>query len=270
MKIWQVSRNRFLSGGSEVATLTGHADRVNSVTWNPDGKLIATSSEDRTVKLWQVDGTLVQNITPGDKPINNVSWSPDGKVMAIASADGTVQIWSLRQMPGELHNRPNYQYQQTIPAHQQPLWNVTFSPDGSLIATASADNTVKIWNRNGQSVMTLEGHIGPVNWVAFSPDGKNLATASDDNTVKLWSSETGKFLAALEGHTDKVFNLNWSSDGKLIASASDDDTVLLWNLDATDLERVGCAWVTDYLQNNVNVKPGDRTLCTLPDSSIID
>ncbi|GAB4284703.1 MAG: hypothetical protein Fur0025_15660 [Oscillatoriaceae cyanobacterium] len=270
VKIWQVSRNRFLSGGSEVATLTGHDARVNSVTWNPDGKLIATSSEDRTVKLWQVDGTLVQNITPGDKPINNVSWSPDGKVMAIASADGTVQIWSLGQMAGELHNRPNYQYQQTIPAHQQPLWNVTFSPDGSLIATASADNTVKIWNRNGQSVMTLEGHIGPVNWVAFSPDGKTLATASDDNTVKLWSSETGKFLATLEGHTDKVFNLNWSSDGKFIASASDDDTVLLWNLDAADLQRVGCALVTDYLQNNVNVKPGDRTLCTLPNSSILD
>uniref|UniRef100_A0A7C3ZI47 Novel STAND NTPase 1 domain-containing protein n=1 Tax=Planktothricoides sp. SpSt-374 TaxID=2282167 RepID=A0A7C3ZI47_9CYAN len=255
VKIWKTD-------GTLAGTLTGHADRVNSVTWSPDGHLVATSSEDNTVKLWQVDGTLRQNMTPGKKPINNVSFSPHGEVIAISSADGTVQIWRREAISAPPHEMLNYQYQQTILAHQQPVWTVTFSPDGSLIATASADNTVKIWNRNGQRLQTLEGHIGPVNWVAFSPDGKTLASASDDNTVKLWSSATGKVLGALEGHTDKVFNLNWRPDGKFIASASDDETVLLWNLDAADLERVGCVWLQDYLQNNVNVKPGERTLCT--------
>ncbi len=98
---------------------------------------------------------------------------------------------------------------------------MVFSPDGQTIASASADNTVKLWNRKGQLLQTLQGHSDSVLGVAFSPYGQTIASASRDNTVKLW-------------------NLN---------------------LDVDDLMVKGCAWVRDYLQNNRNVNKSDRHLC---------
>ncbi len=107
---------------------------------------------------------------------------------------------------------------------------VIFSPDGKTIASGSNDKTVKLWNLEGKLLKTFKGHESSVKTVAFSPDGQLIASGSDDNTVKIWNLE-GKLLQTLKGHQDSVIKVAFKADGKTIASASDDKTVKLWNLE---------------------------------------
>ncbi|ARV61004.1 hypothetical protein BZZ01_22400 [Nostocales cyanobacterium HT-58-2] len=115
----------------------------------------------------------------------------------------------------------------SLERHQAEVIDVSFSPDGQMIATASADKTIKLWSRDGKELQTLNGHGDKVYSVTFSPDGKTLATASWDTTVKLWTHE-GQLITTLEGHKEAVNRVSFSPDGKTLATASDDKTVKLW------------------------------------------
>jgi uncharacterized protein YjbI with pentapeptide repeats len=110
---------------------------------------------------------------------------------------------------------------------------VVFSPDGRLLASASDDNTVKLWQvEGGRLIDTLEGHSDTVWGVSFSPDSRLLASASSDNTVKLWQVEGGRLIDTLEGHSGSVTGVSFSPDSRLLASASLDNTVKLWDVNS--------------------------------------
>ncbi len=138
---------------------------------------------------------------------------------------------SYRQWEWDYLNRLCYGDLLTLAGHAPfGVFKVVFSPDGTRLASASHDTTVKIWDAiTGDELRTLKDHTGIVWGVAFSPDGKNVASASADRTVKIWDAHTGQVLHTLEGHTDVVRRVDFSSDGSRIASAGADSTVRVWN-----------------------------------------
>jgi adenylylsulfate kinase-like enzyme len=153
----------------------------------------------------------------------------------------------------------------TLGRHTKSVNGVSFSPNGKLLATGSADNTVKLWDTStGKEIKTLSGHTNTVYGVSFSPDGKLLATGSYDYTVKLWDTTTGKEIKTLNGHTNSVWGVSFSPDGKLLATGSADNTVKLWRLDFDYLVKEGCNFIENYLLPNPNDEDAleiDRDLC---------
>jgi WD40 repeat protein len=173
---------------------------VNSVAFSPDGTLLATTSGDQTVRLWdtatgQPHG---QPLTGHTGPVYSVAFSPDGTLLATTGDDRTVRRWDTAT--GRRRGR-------LLTGHTDTVWGVAFSPDGTLLATASGDRTIGLRDAaTGQPRGNpLTGHTGPVLGVAFSPDGTLLATTSTDRTARLWDTATGQpHGQPLTGHTDWV------------------------------------------------------------------
>jgi WD40 repeat protein len=245
---------------SEKNQLKGHKAGVKTVIFSPDGELIASGSDDGTIKLWQRNGTLIKTLSNLGN-VFSVRFSPDGKILASGSNDGTIKLWQRDGKFLKILTRDNSIYTfnfspkaeilasggrdgkiklwssngkliQTINGHTGSIYTISFSPNGEMIASGSNDGTIKLWRRDGTFITTLVGHQGSVNTLSFSPDDKIIASGSKDNTVKLWNLK-GKLIKTLNGHNAEINSINFSPDGKIIASGSGDKTIKLWKRDGT-------------------------------------
>ncbi|MEH2301047.1 MAG: hypothetical protein V7K88_19110, partial [Nostoc sp.] len=198
-----------------IETLNGHTDEIRSLSLSPDGKILASGSKDKTIKLWNIEHKNF--LTSDDSPVKNVNFSPNGQIIASISDKNRVQLW-----------QPNGTLIKTLPGNNS---TVSFSKNSQMLASASHNNTVQLWRRDGTLVeKTL---LGETVDGSFSPDGKIIALISnDDYSVKLWGNN-GKPISTLTGHQDRVYKISVSRDGKTIATASEDKIIKIWKINGT-------------------------------------
>nr|MDZ8288500.1 ribosome assembly protein 4 [Nostoc sp. ChiSLP01] len=124
----------------------------------------------------------------------------------------------------------------TLEGHKDQVNSVAYSPNGQQLASASLDNTIKIWDfSSGQLLKTLTGHSDRVISVAYSSNGQQLASASDDKTIKIWNVSNSQLLKTLTGHSSSVNSVAYSPSGQQLASASDDKTIKIWDVSSGQL-----------------------------------
>ena len=198
-------------------TLTGHTDRVQSVAFSPEGKTLASGSNDDTVRLWDVATRRpIATLTGHTDDVMAIAFSPNGETLASASVDNTVRLWDVAT------RRPIA----TLTGHTNDVLAITFSLDRETLASASVDNTVRLWNiATRQPIVTFTDHMDAVTSVAFSPDGWPLASGHYNSIVRVWD-----YPVPLSDHTDAVTSVAFSPDGEILASGSYDDTVRLWGV----------------------------------------
>ena len=224
VKVWDADK------GTELLTLKGHTNWVNSVAFSADGKRIVSGSWDNTVKVWDADkGTEMLTLKGHTGWVTSVAFSPDGK--RIVSGSGgwmpgkPVPTRSRCGTPTRAPQRsPSRGTQAGSTAWLQPRWQTHRQRQ-------RGQHGEGVGCRQGTETLTLKGHTGPVTSVAFSPDGKRIVSGSQDTTMKVWDADTGTEIAHPQGAHRLVTSVAFSPDGKRIVSGSQDNTVKVWDAD---------------------------------------
>jgi WD40 repeat protein len=214
------------ANGVEIGRLEGQLQPSGGSAFTPDGRLVVTAAANGAAKVWDVKtGSLVMTLRDAAiYSLQSASFSSDGRSLMTASSQ-SVQVWNLDPSVVALRDGDN-----DLRGYRSRVSSVVFSPDGTKLATASADKTARVWDvRTGAASLTLRGHHAEVMSVAFAPDGKHLLTASLDKTARLWDATTGAVLRVFEGHGDAVNAASFSPDGKFIVTASADKTAKVWD-----------------------------------------
>jgi WD40 repeat protein len=269
--LWTQAALREGKGSSH--KLQGHNHKALSVAFSSSGQeqqLLASSSVDHTVRLWNICTRRCVAVLKGHtKQVNSVAFSPDSRLLASASADCTVRLWDVMKQKAAF---PVH----VLHGHTTWVNSVSFSPDGRQLASGSDDCTVRLWsvpegvlgpvlqhhnsvfcvafspvvgsnmlasgcsdrivrlwdvNGIGQQLMReLQGHTSYLSGLAFSPDGSQLVSGSNDKTMRLWSVASGKLLKILEGYLGAVTSVAFHPNGKQVALCRADSTMRIWTV----------------------------------------
>jgi WD40 repeat protein len=218
--------------------LHGHTDQVNAVAFSRDGTMLASASDDATIRLWdpRTGRQLGQPLRGHTDKVRSVAFSPDGSILASGSVDRTVILWDPRT---------GRQLGQPLRGHTDWVNSVAFSSSGLLASaggraddtgvfgTGPKDRRILLWNpRTGNPIgRPLVGHTDAVRSLAFSPNGRMLASAGQDLRILLWDTRTGKRIGRpLVGYPSRIFTLAFSPDGNVLASGDRDHRIVLWDV----------------------------------------
>jgi WD40 repeat protein len=223
----------------EVNQFVPHQDGATNVNWSRDGKYLITTSNDKTVRIWNLAGKLITKIKGHQDQFLFADISPDGKYILTAAnnVDKIVRIWDFSGK------------QLAILKHQEDIASASFSPDGKSIITTSRkppvtaisegatvvsspnEETVRIWDLSGNLLLQLKDKV---NNASLSPDSKYILTTSNDKTARIWDT-SGKLVRTLPEHPKTVTNADWSPNGKYILTAS--DSAYIWDTSGKQIAR---------------------------------
>jgi WD40 repeat protein len=235
LRLWDTT-----TGYARGVALQGHAKRVRTVAFSPDGKTLVSGSADTTVRMWdaatgQPRGAPLQGHTD---EVWTVAYSPDGRTFVSGSFDNTLRLWDANT--GQSRGTPMHGHPKDRSA------TIAFSPDSKILVSSGSgntsigsgnDGTLHLWDATTGAPLNgpLEGHENMVSSVAFSPtDGKTFVSASWDGTLRLWDAATGHPLSApLKQHRAAVTSVTFSADGKTFVSGGGDQMLLAWDVATT-------------------------------------
>jgi COMPASS component SWD3 len=244
VKVWDTGT------GKLIHTFEGHLAGISTVAWSPDGETIASGSDDKSIRLWNVltvgsaaRMTVVRPLTsPQGKahPIPFVghhnyvyalAFSPKGNMIVSGSYDEAVFLWDVRSA----------RVMRSLPAHSDPVAGVDVVRDGTLIVSCSTDGLIRVWDTaTGQCLRTLvHDDNPPVTAVRFSPNGKFVLAWTLDNCVRLWNYVEGKCIKTYQGHVNRKYSLSGGfgvygqpelKPEAFAVSGSEDGSLLCWDV----------------------------------------
>jgi small GTP-binding protein len=252
--------------------LRGHRGAIGRCRWSPNGRLLASPSFDKTIRIWNVDtGESIVTLCGHTDWVFSVAWSPDGKQIASGSRDTKILLWDAQsgEQLGTLQGNAGSVFQLAWTAGHRLIscgsedktqvwnpetgalirtfpqgWSMAVSPKGSAVAISANyqdkgrylhDSLVRLYDlETGELIEQLTGFEDWGADLAWSSDGQLLAVATghDSPRINIWDFETGKVEISLEGHTDIIRDVDFSADGRLLASKSRDGTVRVWLRDS--------------------------------------
>jgi len=214
---------------TKVLIFTGHLASVNALAWSPDGKLIASASDDTYVQIFDATSGRRKIIYSGHtEEVAAVAWSPDSKFIASGGQDTTVQVWNANSGARIL----------TYKGHADRVNGVSWSNDSQSIASGSEDKTVQVWNAISAALsFNFQGHTAGVLCVGWQPDNSSVASGSWDGMLRDWATvqhgnhfNAGDQIFSYAGHGNNEVNaLAWSPNGNFVVSAGADQTVQISN-----------------------------------------
>ena len=249
-------------GPTQLVVQLSHSNHISAIAVSRDGRLLATASWDRTVRLWNAHtGQEIRRFGGHQDVVRAAALSPDGVQLLTGGVDNSARLWDTRSGAELLQ----------LKGHAGAVTAVAFSPSGDWLVTGSEDMTVRLWDRRdgheirrlqgfdsevtslavspdsrhlligsgtraelwdtarGRVLRRFEGHQGGVSAVAISPDGHFALTGSVDRTARLWDLNTGKEVQRYSGHTKALTSVAFSYDGRLVVTAGNDASVRLWD-----------------------------------------
>ncbi len=211
--------------------LSGHQGPVSKMAVSLDGHWLASSSWDRTVRLWDLTNPSIESrVLTGHKDVvTGVAFSPDGRWLATAGRDGFISLWDLTDLQAEPEILTTY-----VGGPKEPFSAIAFSPDGRLLAAGSEVGAIRLWdmtNRTAGPRALNKSDQNRINALAFSPDGRFLAAAGMDKIVRIWDPHSGALLNEFSKHNNWVLALAFNPHNYWLASSDWEGVICLWDPD---------------------------------------